>query len=232
MKRFFLFALLAAAALWGMAQDSAGDDVVQKVIQTRYNATMSGASDEFDLFARTYLAVLDLKPEDAFADMQVNGRDLTFQATIKGPSVQKKSKSIFAAKAHFRIVGDMVTVTLDSLMVTQKKLVLMIDSEIDDEGLTNNKKHNALLHEAQATLKQRVSALLQSVSLKQARVKSQHRQAIENGMVEKGMTPDECLLAKGKPQSTYKQDSHSEQWNYGMLHAIFFKDGVVSGSDF
>lgn len=54
-----------------------------------------------------------------------------------------------------------------------------------------------------------------------------HWSAITARRPEKGMTPDECRLAFGKPQLITENNENEEQWMYTSTFYLFFKNGVV-----
>lgn len=230
MKKTLLLIFLAAICTTMYAQNEQKADSTtskpKKYINTEYRAIIEESSPEI-LYGKAFLTIYNEGQTQDYAMMKPNAKDLTFTANLIIPSSEKESKNAFTADANFKIDGNKLLITLEDVSITSKKVVLKLKKKIQDDVLSDNEKKNAQLKEAEASINAYMQSLFSKIKNSKAVLSDKYWKEITNGNIVKGMSMDECLLAKGKPGTTFKESDYSTQWSYGLYYTIYFSDGIA-----
>ena len=163
---------------------------------------------------------------DHLFDVNVEKNEFSFNVTLE-EMVNGKPKYTFYCKARVRINEDKLIYSIYDIQYKTDNL-LSLGSVTPLEKLNPEKKpkQKEILDSFEKLASSILNKMFDAVVANEC-APIEHWQEIHLQRAIKGLKPDECLLAFGKPQNIYEPDSNGIQWSYNLNFVLIFKDDVV-----
>lgn len=180
------------------------------------------------IFAHTLLwAIENVCPQmrDGIEDLDVTTKSFSCNLTLAPDGQQPGKGNEYNCKAIFRVADGKLVYHLSNIQMQSTVLVMKKVTPIEKLNPEKKPAHKEAVDEFVKLESQTLNKLFDYVSSYRSSPIT-HWENIGNAIPVKGMTPDECRLAFGKPQ-TIQESNGETQWSYGYSFYLFFKNGRV-----
>jgi len=232
-KKLMLMLALGAASLPVAAQDNTFSEIGtqyplsndgKNLVVSGFMA-FSGQSDE-DIFANAMLwAVENLCTElrDGITEVDVKKKRFNCKLAL-GTMPNSGMDNVYACQATFSVAAGRLIYYLHNISVESKSFISKNVTPFEKLNPQKKESHKETMDDFVASESATLNSMFDFIATNHPSVSHWAEIGIRKPVV--GMTPDECLIAFGKPKTDYESNGEV-QWMYSTSFILFFRDGKV-----